>query len=455
MIWLTSWCVTHTNCDVRVIMNQVSTETEQPGASQGGRLGRVRWTICAMLFLATTINYMDRQVIGLLKPTLEHSIGLTEVNYGYIVATFQVAYAVGLVGAGRLVDRLGIRIGYSLFMGLWSLAGMAHALARSALEFGVARFFLGLGEAGNFPSAIKTVAEWFPQSERSLATGIFNSGANVGAIVAPAIIPLITLHFGWQAAFLSTALFSLLWIAWWLKNYRNPSGHPGLTSAELDYMCPVAASQTDPDIPWVKLLSCRQTWAFSLAKFLTDPIWYFYLFWLPSFFDSRFHLSLSHLGLPLIIVYNVSTIGSIGGGWLPALFRGAHGNVAEARMSAMLICAILALPVLMAGSLNSEFAAIGLLSLAAAAHQGWSANLFTTASDMFPPRAVGSVVGIGGMAGAIGGVIFSISAGKILQLTHSYVVLFGISASAYLTSMLILRALAPNLRRVDFSGPTP
>jgi len=208
----------------------------------------------------------------------------------------------------------------------------------------------------------------------------------------------------------------------------------------------------EPEIPWLKLLGCRQTWAFSIAKFLTDPIWWFYLFWLPSFFDSRFHLGLSHLGLPLIVVYNVSAIGSIGGGWLPALFRGVHGDVAKARMSAMLICAILALPVLMAGSLNSEFAAIGLLSLAAAAHQGWSANLFTTASDMFPPRAVGTVVGIGGMAGAVGGVIFSVSAGKILQLTHSYAVLFAISASAYLISMVILRTLAPNLRRVDFSG---
>ena len=408
-----------------------------------------------MLFFATTINYMDRQVIGLLKPTLQNSIGLTEGNYGYIVAAFQVAYAVGLVGAGRLVDRLGIRIGYSLFMGMWSLAGMAHALARSALGFGVARFFLGLGEAGNFPSAIKTVAEWFPQSERSLATGIFNSGANVGAIVAPAVIPLITLHFGWQAAFLSTALFSLLWIAWWLRNYRRPLEHPTLTSAELHYICGEASARTEPEIAWLKLLSCRQTWAFSIAKFLTDPIWWFYLFWLPSFFDSRFHLGLLHLGLPLIVVYNVSTIGSIGGGWLPALFRGAHRNVAKARMSAMLICAILALPVLMAGSVNSEFAAIGLLSLAAAAHQGWSANLFTIASDMFPPRAVGSVVGLGGMAGSVGGVIFSVSAGKILQLTHSYAVLFGISASAYLISMAILRILAPNLKRVEFSGSTP
>ncbi len=436
-------------------MNQVHTEAGQAqaaGVSRGRHLGRVRWTICAMLFAATSLNYMDRQVIGLLKPTLENSIGLTEVNYGYIVAAFQVAYAVGLVGAGRLVDRLGPRVGYSLFRGVWSLAGMAHALARSALGFGVARFFLGLGEAGNFPTAVKTVANWFPQSERSLATGIFNSGATVGAIIAPAIIPWITLRFGWRAGFLTTGLFSMLWIAGWLRNYRKPSEHPTLTSAELHHICREADAQIDPDIPWLKLLTYRQTWAFSIAKFLTDPIWWFYLFWLPSFFDSRFHLGLSRLGLPLIIVYNVSAIGSIGGGWLPALFSGGNRDAAKARMSAMLICACLVLPIFTAGSLKSEWAAIGLLSLAAAAHQGWSANLFTTASDMFPRSAVGAVVGIGGMAGSVGGVLFSVSAGKILQLTHSYVVLFGVSASAYLISMAILHILAPHLKKVDFTA---
>ena len=432
-------------------MNPVHTEAEQaPGVLEWGRPDRVRWTICAMLFVATSINYMDRQVIGLLKPTLQNSIGLTEVSYGYIVAAFQVAYAAGLVVAGRLVDRLGSRAGYSLFMGVWSLAGMAHALARSALGFGIARFFLGLGEAGNFPAAIKTVADWFPQSERSLATGIFNSGANVGAVIAPAIIPWITLRFGWRAAFVTTGLFGLPWIAWWLKNYRKPSVYQRLTGAELHHEYREAGAQMELDIRWLKLLTYRQTWAFSIAKFLTDPIWWFYLFWLPSFFDSRFHLGLSHLGLPLIIVYNVSAIGSIGGGWLPALFRGGR-DVAKARISAMLICATLVLPVLAAGSLNSEWAAIGLLSLAAAAHQGWSANLFTTASDMFPRSAVGAVVGIGGMAGSVGGVLFSVSAGKILQLTHSYVVLFGISASAYLISMAILHILAPNLKKVDFT----
>jgi MFS transporter, ACS family, hexuronate transporter len=412
----------------------------------------VRWTICAMLFAATSINYMDRQVIGLLKPTLEEAIGLTEVNYGYIVAMFQVAYAAGLVGAGRLVDRLGNRIGYSLFMSVWSLAAMAHALARSALGFGIARLFLGLGEAGNFPAAIKTVADWFPQSERPLATGIFNSGANVGAIVAQAIIPWVTLCFGWRAAFVTTGLIGLPWVAWWFKNYRTPSEYPKLATSELRHIYSgEVGAKNGRDIPWFKLLSYRQTWAFSVAKLLTDPIWWFYLFWLPSYFDSHFHLGLPHLGLPLIVVYNVSVVGSIGGGWLPALFRNLQSSVAKARMSAMIVCACLVLPIFMAGRVNSEWAAIALISLAAAAHQGWSANLFTTASDMFPRSAVGAVVGLGGMAGSVGGVLFSVSAGTILQLTHSYNTLFGISAGAYLISIAILHFLAPGLKKVNVS----
>ena len=421
-------------------------QTESPA---GGRRGRVRWTICAMLFVATSINYMDRQVIGLLKPTLEHSIGLTEIDFGYIIAAFQVAYAAGLLVAGRLVDRLGSRLGYALIMGTWSLAAMAHALAHSALGFGVARFFLGLGEAGNFPAAIKTVADWFPQKERSLATGIFNSGANVGAMVAPALIPWVTLRYGWRAAFLCTGAFSLLWIVWWYVHYRRPQEHPTLTGEELQHIREQAAEQTGPRPPWRKLLGFRQTWAFAAAKFLTDPIWWFYLFWLPSYFDSRFHLGLSHLGLPLILVYNVSAIGSIGGGWLPALFLRLGLPASRARLAAMLLCALCALPMIFAGHLRSEWVAVGLLSLAAAAHQGWSANLFTTASDMFPSSAVGSVVGIGGMGGSLGGVLLSVGAGRLLQVTHSYTPLFVLAGSVYLIALLLLRVSVPGLQRVD------
>jgi ACS family hexuronate transporter-like MFS transporter len=402
-----------------------------------------------MLFAATSINYVDRQVIAILKPTLEHSIGLTEVSYGYVVDAFQIAYAIGLLGAGRLIDKLGTRIGYMLVMAVWSLSAMGHALARTALEFGFARFFLGLGEAGNFPAAIKTVAEWFAQDERSLATGIFNSGANVGAVLAPAIVPWVTLRYGWHAAFLATSIFSALWILWWFRRYRKPSDHSTLTGDELRHTYEHAAAEMGPTVPWRRLLVLRQTWAFSFAKFLADPIWYFYLFWLPSYFSAKFSLNLSHLGVPLIIVYNVSAVGSIGGGWLPAPFRRLGLTSNYARLAAMLFCASLVIPIYSAASVKSMWTAIALVSVAAGAHQGWSANLFTTSSDMFPSSVVGSVVGIGGMAGSIGSAIFAFFAGHVLQLTHSYASLFGISASAYLLALIVLYLLAPGLKRVN------
>ncbi|MFZ0295169.1 MAG: MFS transporter [Candidatus Sulfotelmatobacter sp.] len=417
--------------------------------SSSTRLGRVRWTVCAMLFAATSINYMDRQVIAILKPTLEHSIGLTEVSYGYIVDAFQIAYGIGLLAAGRLIDKLGTRIGYMLVMAVWSLSAMGHALASTVLEFGFARFFLGLGESGNFPAAIKTVAEWFPQNERSLATGIFNSGANVGAILAPAIVPWVTLRWGWHAAFLTTGVFSMLWILWWFRYYRKPADHATLGQKELQHIYSEAAADLGPSVPWRRLLRCRQTWAFSMAKFITDPIWYFYLFWLPSYFSAKFNLNLSHLGLPLIIVYNVSAVGSIGGGWLPAPFRRMGLSQSYARLAAMLFCACLVLPIYTVSAAKSEWTAIALISVAAGAHQGWSANLFTTSSDMFPRSAVGSVVGIGGMAGSVGSALFAFFTGHVLQLTHNYASLFGIAASAYLLALMVLWLLAPGLKKVE------
>jgi ACS family hexuronate transporter-like MFS transporter len=329
---------------------------------------------------------------------------------------------------------------------------MAHALASSALQFGIARFFLGLGESGNFPAAIKTVAEWFPQSERSLATGIFNSGANVGAVLAPLIVPLIVRYWGWRAAFLATGIFSMIWIVWWYKNYRKPASHPTLTGSELRHIYKEAAVEMGPSVPWVKLLGFRQTWAFSIAKFLTDPIWWFYLFWLPSYFSSKFHLNLSHLGLPLIIVYNMSAVGSIGGGWLPAPFRKLGLSASGARISAMFFCACLVVPVFTLGHVGSEWTAIGLLGVAAGAHQGWSANLFTTVSDMFPRTAVGAVVGIGGMAGAAGGALLAFFTGHILARTHSYAILFILSSSVYLVALVIVNLLAPGLKKVEFSA---
>jgi MFS transporter, ACS family, hexuronate transporter len=410
-------------------------------------VGRLRWSVCAMLFYATTLNYMDRQVLGILAPTLQHTIGWTEAQYGYIIGAFQAAYAVGLMLAGRMVDKLGTRIGYAIVMGLWSLAAMSHALARTTLEFGIARMFLGFGESGNFPAAIKTTAEWFPQRERSLATGIFNSGSNVGAILAPAIVPWITLRFGWRPAFLSTGIFSTAWIIWWLIRYRTPAEHARLTKRESDYIHSDLIPAT-PRIPWTSLLTLRQTWAFSLGKFLTDPIWWFYLYWLPKFFASRFNLQLAQLALPLIVVYNVSAIGSIAGGWLPT-FLSSHGmRIARARAASMLACACLVVPIALIGRLPSEWMAIGVLSVAAAAHQGWSANLFTTVSDMFPQSSVGAVAGIGGTAGSVGGVLFALGTGWLLQLTHSYTLLFVVSGSAYMVALLFILVLAPGFQRI-------
>jgi ACS family hexuronate transporter-like MFS transporter len=404
-----------------------------------------------MLFAATSINYMDRQVIAILEPTLQKAIGLTQVDYGYIVAGFQAAYAIGVVAAGWLIDRLGTRLGYCLFMGIWALSAMAHSLANNALEFGIARFSLGLGESGNFPAAIKTVAEWFPQKERSLATGIFNSGAAVGAVLAPVLVPWVALHYSWRVAFLVTGVFSLLWIVWWFRYYRKPAQFPRLTTAELEYIQQDATptEATAPKIPWPRLWSYRQTWAFALGKFMTDPIWWFFLFWLPSYFSSRFHLTLAHLGLPLVVVYTASTVGSIGGGWLPVPFRKLGMSNAQARIGAMLVCACCVVPIYMAGHLHSETTAIALISLAAAAHQGWSANLFTTSSDMFPKSAVGSVVGIGTLAGSVGGILLATSAGWIIQITHSYASLFALASSAYLVALLIITLLAPGLQKVE------
>ena len=414
----------------------------------GALLSRVRWSVCAMLFFAASINYLDRQVLGLLAPTLQHSIGWTEAQYGYIVGGFQFAYAIGLVLSGRLVDKLGSRIGYVIVMAFWSLASMAHALAASALGFGIARFFLGLGESGSFPAAIKATAEWFPQRERALVTGIFNSGSNVGAIFAPALIPWITLRFGWHAAFLATGLVGAIWIVWWITRYQSPEDHPRVSPSEFQY---IRDGRPEPtaQIPWGKLLTYRQTWAFCVAKFLTDPIWYFYLYWLPKFFDSRYHLGLGGIGVPLIVVYNLSAVGSIGGGWLPTAFNNSGMSMGRARLCAMLICACLVLPIFLTSRVTSLWSAVGILGLAAAAHQGWSANLFTTASDMFPSSSVGAVVGIGGMAGSVGAVLFSLSTGWVLQSYHSYTPLFSVAAASYVVGLLFLVIMAPGLRTAD------
>jgi ACS family hexuronate transporter-like MFS transporter len=407
-----------------------------------------------MLFFATSINYMDRQVLGILAPVLQHSIGWTEQQYSYIVIAFQFSYAIGLVLAGRLIDRIGTRIGYALIMGLWSISAMAHSLATTALGFGIARFFLGLGEAGNFPAAVKTTTEWFPQRERSFATGIFNSGANIGAMIAPALVPIVTIRYGWHAAFLITGLFSALWIAWWLTNYRTPKDHKRLSAAEYAHINQDVPAEL-AKIPWKRLLGFRQTWAYAVGKFFTDPIWWFYLYWLPKFLDGRFHLGLTHLGLPLIIVYNLSSVGSIGGGSI-SLFLSKRGfSIAKARYIAMLSMALCVLPVYFLGDVTNEWGAVALLGLATAAHQGWSANLYTTVSDMFPREAVGAVIGIGGMAGSIGGVLFSGGVGWVLTHFHGYSILFAISSTAYLLALLIIRIMVPQFGKIPVTQLLP
>ena len=417
-----------------------------------------RWTICAMLFVATTINYMDRQVLSILKPvlagatlhlqpffhgwpTVERSISMSEIQYGNIVWCFQIAYALGVIFAGRLVDRLGCRRGYPIVTAVWSLSAMGHALVNSVFGFGVARFFLGLGESGNFPAAIKATAEWFPPKERSLATGIFNSGAGVGAILAPFVVPWVTLHFGWRAAFLVTGVFSATWIVWWSIRYRRPQEFLDWSRGE------VVVAPAGPPIPWWQLLRYRQAWAFVLGKLLTDCVWWFYLFWLPGYFSTRFKLDLSHIGLPLIVVYVCSTIGSVFGGWLPKGYVRLGLALKSARLAAMLTCACLVVPIVFAGGLNSIWAAVALLCVATSAHQGWSANIFTTVSDMFPAEFVGTVVSFGQVGGALGGAIFAQVAGHILQFTGSYAPLFVFCGFAYLIALALLRTLAPGLKR--------
>jgi len=444
-------------------------------------IGRYRWKICALLFFATTINYVDRQVLALLKPVLQDpvsGIGLTEVSYGYIVTAFSLAYALGLLGVGSFIDRVGTRLGYAVAVAVWSLAAASHALVSfprvvAALSAGIhslgstfglkglagvsgavagfalARFVLGLGESGNFPACIKTVAEWFPQKERALATGIFNSGANVGALIAPLAVPWIAIHWGWRWGFLFTALFSATWLVFWWRISRPSGEHPLVSPAELRYI------NSDPPgsatkIPWARLLSTRQAWAIFLGKILTDPVWWFYLYWVPGFLSRRYGLPIGRIGLPLVVIYNMSAVGSIGGGWLPSKFLSLGWSPNQARKTAMLIYAIAVLPVVFVGKMQGVWSVVALLSLAAAAHQAWSANMFTLASDMFPRRAVASVVGIGTFGAALLMAFISTLVGYVLQWTNgNYAPLFVACGTGYLVALLIIQVLAPKLAMAE------
>ena len=387
---------------------------------------------------------MDRQVLGVLKSTLQHDLGWSEIDYSNLVFAFQAAYALALAGVGRAVDRLGTRKAYSVIMVFWSLASMAHAVAHSLAEFILARTALGLGEGGVFPASIKAVAEWFPRRERALATGLFNAGTSLGAIVTPLIVPWITIHLGWRRAFLITGGLGFVWLIFWLALYRRPEEHPRCSQAELDYIRHDPPEGTGP-IAWLSLVTHRQAWAFILGKFLTDPIWWFYLFWVPDFLQRDHSLQLMQLGFPLVVIYAISDAGSVTGGWVSSHLIKAGASVSVARKTALALCAICVLPMILVYHVESLWTAVLLIGLATAAHQGFSANLFTLTSDMFPRRAVGSVVGIGGMAGAIGGMLIAKVVGYLLQWTGSYRVPFFIAGTAYLVALAVIHLLAPRL----------
>jgi ACS family hexuronate transporter-like MFS transporter len=411
------------------------------------RVGHFRWVVCALLFFATTVNYIDRQVLGILAPELQRTIGWSEAEYGYIVTAFQAAYALGLLAAGRLLDRIGTKLGYAAALIFWSLAAMAHALARTPFGFGAARFALGFGESANFPAAIKSVAEWFPKKERALATGIFNAGTNVGAVIAPAVVPWIALSFSWQWAFVLTGAFGFSWLFLWFWLYEAPEKSHRLGQAEFAY---IRSDPAEPVVhmPWLSLLGYRQTWVFAIGKFMTDPIWWFYLYWIPKFLHERHGITLSQMGPPLIAIYLIADVGSIGGGWLSSFLIKRGWSLNRARKTAMLTMALCVVPIVFAAHVSSVWSAVALVGLAAAAHQGWSANMFTIASDMFPRRATGSVVGIGGMAGAVGGMLIATATGWILELTHSYMLVFFLAGGTYLAALLIIHLLSPRLEPV-------
>ncbi|WP_294339584.1 MFS transporter [uncultured Sphingomonas sp.] len=413
------------------------------------RVGRYRWVIVAMLFAATAINYVDRQMIGVLKPTLKGEFGWTESDFAAIVFWFQVAYAIGYIGFGKIVDAVGARAGYTIAIIIWTISHMAHGLATSITTFAMARFGLGIGESGNFPAGIKAVTDWFPQKERAYAIGLFNAGANVGAIITPLLVPWLVLMFDWRVAFYVTGIFGIVWLIAWWAIYRHPSEHPRVSTPELEY---IRQDPVDPVTPltWGQVLRVKETWAFALGKFFIDPIWWFFLFWLPGYLFDRYDMDLKTFGLPLAAIYLISDVGSIAGGWLSSKLIAAGKTPNFARKVTMAICATCVLPIFFAQEISSVWGAVLVIGLATAAHQAFSANLYALPSDMFPRGAVGSVVGIGGTVGAIGGMGMALFTGYILDATNNnYSVLFAIAGSAYFVALAAVHLLSPRLARVE------
>ncbi len=408
------------------------------------RPGYFRWVICALLLLGTTKNYMDRWVLSALKTTLQHNLGWSEINYSNLVFAFQAAYAVGMLAVGRFIDRFGTRLGYAIVMVFWSLASMAHAVGSSLSSFFMARIALGLGESGVFPASIKAVAEWFPAKERAFATGIFNAGTNVGVILAGLSVPWITFHFGWRLTFVVIGSLGFAWLALWLLLYQKPEDHPRCSKAELDYIRGDTPQPVEK-VKWLRLLPYRQTWAYACGKFLIDPIWWFYLFWVPDFLERQHGVHLAQIGLPIVVIYLISDVGSVAGGWFSSFLIRRGASVNAGRKIAMLVCAIGIVPIMFAYRVSGLWPAVLLIGLAAAGHQGFSANLYTLTSDLFPTRVVASVVGIGGMAGAVGGMLIAKLVGYVLQWTGSYMVPFFIAGSVYLVALAAIHLLAPRM----------
>ena len=411
-------------------------------------VGRVRWIICALLFLAVVLSYIDRLVLSVLKPTLQHDYGWSESGYGDVVFWFQAAYGVGFRFFGRLIDRVGAKVGYVLAMTVWTVAHMAHALVVSTLGFAVVRVPLALGESGTYPAALAAAAEWFPKRERALAIGIFNAGANVGAVVTPLIVPLITLAMGWRSAFIITGLFNIAWLVAWIMLYRRPRQHPRIRQAELDYI------EAEPFVDqgrasYGAVLRTRQAWAYMTGRFLIDPIWWTFLFWLPDFFSKRYGVDLKGFGPPLVAIYLLADVGSIFGGWLSSRMLAKGFSANRARKTAMFICALLVLPVAFAQYAPNIWMAVLLIGLACSGHQGFSANHFSLPGDAFPRFAQGTVVGLGGFAGAVGGMLMAKYAGYILQTFGSYTPIFIVAGCAYLVALLAIHLLNPRYESVS------
>ncbi|HZS10448.1 MAG TPA: MFS transporter [Blastocatellia bacterium] len=424
----------------------LTSSREKSVAASLASVKNLRWYICGLLFFVTVVNYIDRQVLSTLAPELQQKIGWTESEYSQIVIAFQVAYGVMFLVWGGIIDRIGVKLGFTIAVIWWSLSGMSTALATSAMGFVIARSLLGVGEAANFPAALKTVAEWFPKKERALATGIFNAGTNVGAIIAPAAALTLSEKFGWQSAFIFTGAVGLLWLAFWWLLYQRPESHPRLSAEEFKLIREGEEETTKEKVPWLSLLGYRQLWAFAFGKMLTDPVWWFYLFWLPKFLNKNFDIKGTALIPYLTAVYIIADVGSVGGGWLSSTLIKRGWTINRARKTALLLFAAIIPPVIIAHYTHSVWTAVIVIGVAAGAHQGWSANLFTLATDMFPRKAVGSVIGIGSCAGAIGGILLPFYAGKVLdQNPKYYLPMFIIAGVIYLIAWAVIQLLVPRL----------